>query len=491
EQKEESFSFDFDEFVTVDEVGEDVDDLKVSEEKSEDDNSKYSLTGETHEAEAIENMHKMEDTPEEATPVGGASQMVEDIDEMETAIISKEEPAPPNMNLGQDFSETFEKSRESFPEQPKTQEPQRDEDEEERVEIPELLPHGVLLTLDEVSDGEGDKDFIEETNNEELSRPDEFPETLLTVDEVGEDETAEEYKIEKELLGLVTLDEIVDEEEFNPEKPDESEPAGTKRLPEEPGKTPTMEELSKMNLLTVDEVGEEEEECPPIEKEKPEDPEMSVETEPVPEDSTESGAAPDASMKSAQEPEASVESASEPKASTGSGLETSIEGEPGPETSVLGLPATAASVDLKVEPVQDVISMKALQSPSQDVPLATREDKTSDQTLESSLEAKSDSTIKEESKPRQDDNQKQEPEPKRSRSNSPMIEDMPPFNPDNPIGVEFVVPKTGYFCRLCCLFYGCEDKAKKNHCSSLKHYENMQKYYKKLKSMHQQQQTDS
>ncbi|MCI4377356.1 hypothetical protein PGIGA_G00202690 [Pangasianodon gigas] len=48
--------------------------------------------------------------------------------------------------------------------------------------------------------------------------------------------------------------------------------------------------------------------------------------------------------------------------------------------------------------------------------------------------------------------------------------------------VDFVVPKTGLFCKLCSLFYRKEETAKKTDCSSLRHYQNMQKYYEKLKT---------
>ncbi|XP_055795041.1 zinc finger protein 638-like isoform X2 [Salvelinus fontinalis] len=51
-------------------------------------------------------------------------------------------------------------------------------------------------------------------------------------------------------------------------------------------------------------------------------------------------------------------------------------------------------------------------------------------------------------------------------------------------GQEFVVSKAGFFCKLCSLFYGSEDTTKKTHCSSLQHYQNMQKHYPK----HQKQQ---
>ncbi|XP_064796907.1 matrin-3-like [Oncorhynchus masou masou] len=44
-------------------------------------------------------------------------------------------------------------------------------------------------------------------------------------------------------------------------------------------------------------------------------------------------------------------------------------------------------------------------------------------------------------------------------------------------GEDFVVSEAGFFCKLCSLFYGSEDK--KTHCSSLQHCQNMQKHYQK------------
>ncbi|KAI1898997.1 hypothetical protein AGOR_G00078140 [Albula goreensis] len=46
-------------------------------------------------------------------------------------------------------------------------------------------------------------------------------------------------------------------------------------------------------------------------------------------------------------------------------------------------------------------------------------------------------------------------------------------------GVEFV--KMGYYCRVCFLFYSNEETAKKVHCSSLSHYQKLQKHLEKEK----------
>ncbi|XP_069095505.1 RNA-binding protein 20 isoform X2 [Pleurodeles waltl] len=49
-----------------------------------------------------------------------------------------------------------------------------------------------------------------------------------------------------------------------------------------------------------------------------------------------------------------------------------------------------------------------------------------------------------------------------------------------PLGVEFVVPRTGFYCKLCGLFYTSEETAKTTHCRSTVHYKNLQKYLSQL-----------
>ncbi|CAB1417833.1 unnamed protein product [Pleuronectes platessa] len=75
------------------------------------------------------------------------------------------------------------------------------------------------------------------------------------------------------------------------------------------------------------------------------------------------------------------------------------------------------------------------------------------------------------------------PEAKRSRSKSPSVPadfKLPPFRANHPLGQEFVVPKSGYFCNICRVFYLSESSAKDVHCSSQAHYNNLQTHYHKL-----------
>ncbi|KAM8971928.1 matrin-3 [Pelodytes ibericus] len=55
-----------------------------------------------------------------------------------------------------------------------------------------------------------------------------------------------------------------------------------------------------------------------------------------------------------------------------------------------------------------------------------------------------------------------------------------PFQPNNPVGVDYIVPKTGFYCKLCSLFYTNEDVAKVTHCSSLSHYQKLKKVLNKM-----------
>ncbi|XP_028329757.1 titin homolog [Gouania willdenowi] len=77
------------------------------------------------------------------------------------------------------------------------------------------------------------------------------------------------------------------------------------------------------------------------------------------------------------------------------------------------------------------------------------------------------------------------PESKQSRSQSPDVPadfTLPKYIPGNPLGQEFVVPKAGFFCNICSIIYANENTAKEVHCSSRRHYNNLKKYYLKLRT---------
>ncbi|XP_076828497.1 uncharacterized protein znf638 isoform X2 [Brachyhypopomus gauderio] len=388
---------------------------------------------------------------------------------------------------------------------------QMENKDEEKVKLsllPDLHSKGALETLDEVSEEE--EDFPDEAEEEELLKRQagEDPEALLTVDEVGGDEgDAEEEQLEKELQGLVTLDEIVEddyeEDSFNPEtlvtldeargddeemdekeldkckqsgfevetpaKPEE--PMGSSGLDEEACE---MEELRRMNFVTVDEVGAEDEE---------------VEEDREVQKAVASVARKDSRLKKRALKGSVRKSTRGKKGSFGNKLEET------PEMPTVEAPASVSPPSSVTEPVDTDVESE-LQNLKMDLtigPSATREkpgvvlqenEVVCKETRANSPTTEKRVAIKEESKQRLESEEMQEPESKRPRSESSINNDfsLPPFSPQNPIGLDFVVPKTGFYCKLCCLFYGSEETAKKIHCSSLRHYENMQKFYEKLKS---------
>ncbi|XP_077426807.1 uncharacterized protein LOC144055055 isoform X2 [Vanacampus margaritifer] len=59
------------------------------------------------------------------------------------------------------------------------------------------------------------------------------------------------------------------------------------------------------------------------------------------------------------------------------------------------------------------------------------------------------------------------------------------FDPSKPVGMEFLVPKTGFFCKVCNRFFTGNKDTQITHCKSLKHFENMQKYFETRKTKSQ------
>ncbi|XP_056585412.1 zinc finger protein 638 isoform X2 [Triplophysa dalaica] len=596
---EETFPIDFDEFVTVDEVG-DEDTLALSsepltkDEKSEEESSPLSTTSsiaksptannlqqkrlsrsitsktkpsEMENPEVIDSAQKMETeaeiTKQVAEPVISQTHQEckpqeESIDNqiktvgMETPVVQGEATQPytgteasakigPNVDIGtlkesievgssdqehqsrpvSSSSPQFESGLSNSEEMSNGHAKQSDplgantEDKDKVTLTSELASHGPMVTLDEVCEGEEE---LGQTDEKRQLKPDDVPETLLTVNEfVGDDETGvEEYPLDKELQGLVTLDEIVEEEEefdsFNPEtlvtldeaKGDDEEieevdQRKVKRTssniinfprPEEhlesikqEEEACDLDELRKMNFVTVDEVGEEEEEQQRSEevkekdvKKRPRRGKKRARQTPV-RRSTRGKRGVTSSDKEADQPQISAE---------GDQVSASIQ-----ESLTVVDPVDVKPESQKVEIVSalDASSTEAVSSGTDDEHSRSKDDNItkSERALIETPVSDKNATPKEESKTRRETDPSQEAEAKKIRCHSPLIEDfaLPPFIPNNPIGVDFVVPKTGFFCRLCSLFYGNEETAKNTHCSSLRHYQNMEKYYKKLKTQQQ------
>ncbi|XP_066294780.1 zinc finger protein on ecdysone puffs-like isoform X2 [Branchiostoma lanceolatum] len=60
---------------------------------------------------------------------------------------------------------------------------------------------------------------------------------------------------------------------------------------------------------------------------------------------------------------------------------------------------------------------------------------------------------------------------------------LPPYDPDCAVGQEYVIPITGYFCKLCHKFYKNEASAIAGHCKSQQHYENVKAELEKSSSL--------
>ncbi|XP_051869648.1 matrin-3-like isoform X2 [Pristis pectinata] len=70
-----------------------------------------------------------------------------------------------------------------------------------------------------------------------------------------------------------------------------------------------------------------------------------------------------------------------------------------------------------------------------------------------------------------------EPSTEQIQALSPLPDEykLGPYKPNNPVGLDYVVPKTGFYCKLCCLFYTSEETAKQTHCGTIEHYQRLKK----------------
>ncbi|XP_032998693.1 matrin-3 isoform X2 [Lacerta agilis] len=108
--------------------------------------------------------------------------------------------------------------------------------------------------------------------------------------------------------------------------------------------------------------------------------------------------------------------------------------------------------------------------------------------LKSELSEVTDSTVSEE-QDKKENTEEQESKTVREAQDTPDENRIGPYQPSVPVGVSYVVPRTGFYCKLCSLFYTNEDAAKKVHCSSLSHYQKLKKHMEKAEDKKQKKET--
>ncbi|XP_020320531.2 matrin-3 [Oncorhynchus kisutch] len=74
-----------------------------------------------------------------------------------------------------------------------------------------------------------------------------------------------------------------------------------------------------------------------------------------------------------------------------------------------------------------------------------------------------------------EEKQLQQVEEKQEKKKKKQEGPLGPYQPDNPVGLDYLVPRTGFFCKLCNIFYNNEETAKSVHCSSEEHYLNLKR----------------
>ncbi|XP_010159542.1 PREDICTED: matrin-3 isoform X2 [Eurypyga helias] len=115
--------------------------------------------------------------------------------------------------------------------------------------------------------------------------------------------------------------------------------------------------------------------------------------------------------------------------------------------------------------------------------------KTEDNLKAETVEASDTTTVQDTEKNTHENTDTQNEQETKNVPEKPLVPDefrIGPYQPNVPVGVNYVVPKTGFYCKLCSLFYTNEDVAKKTHCSSLPHYQKLKKILDKMAEDHRQ-----
>ncbi|NWS30948.1 MATR3 protein, partial [Polioptila caerulea] len=145
-----------------------------------------------------------------------------------------------------------------------------------------------------------------------------------------------------------------------------------------------------------------------------------------------------------------------------------------------GLAAKAAG---KSEDSLAEIKVDKIEEPEQESETLENGTKSEENAKAESAEASDAPTAQDPEKNAQENTDPQGEQETKSVLEKPLVPDefrIGPYQPNIPVGVNYVVPKTGFYCKLCSLFYTNEDVAKKTHCSSLPHYQKLKKILDKM-----------
>ncbi|XP_060908904.1 zinc finger protein 638-like [Labrus mixtus] len=89
-------------------------------------------------------------------------------------------------------------------------------------------------------------------------------------------------------------------------------------------------------------------------------------------------------------------------------------------------------------------------------------------------------TVKQEKS--EDQTNTEEESPRKKLKTESSSDSLPHFDPSCPVGMEFLVPKTGFFCKLCNRFFSGTKEAEISHCKTFKHYDNLQNFLQSRKT---------